>query len=132
MLCSCFNILEEAINFAIVNAGLSANNRKLPAIVLDGLPKVYSLATESIHSIVMFLDHMAQVGTKASGHERHVVLASVRVLCAWMAEETAALQDDICRLLPFLLKLGKESLKASQGIMLVLINTSFKCREVVN
>ena len=132
LLCSCFNILEKAINFAIVNAGFSANNRKLPAIVLDGLPKVYSLATESIHSIVMFLDHMAQVGTKASGHERHVVLASVRVLCAWMAEETAALQDDICRLLPFLLKLGKESLKASQGIMLVLINTSFKCREVVN
>ena len=132
LLCSCFNILEKAINFAIVNAGFSANNRILPAIVLDGLPKVYSLATESIHSIVMFLDHMAQVGTKASGHERHVVLASVRVLCAWMAEETAALQDDICRLLPFLLKLGKESLKASQGIMLVLINTSFKCREVVN
>lgn len=124
LLCSCFNILEKAINFAIVNAGVSPNNRKLPAIVLDGLPKVYSLATESIHSIVMFLDHVAQVGTKATDQERHVVLASVRVLCAWMAEETAALQDDICRLLPFLLKLGKESLKASQGIMLISINIS--------
>lgn len=124
LLCSCFNILEKAINFAIVNAGVSPNNRKLPAIVLDGLPKVYSLATESIHSIVMFLDYVAQVGTKATDQERHVVLASVRVLCAWMAEETAALQDDICRLLPFLLKLGKESLKASQGIMLISINIS--------
>ena len=115
LLCSCFNILEKAINFAIVNAGHSSN-RKLPAIVLDGLPKVYSLATESIHSIVMFLDHVAQVGTTITGQEQHVVLASVRVLCAWMAEETAALQDDICRLLPFLLKLGKESLNDTKGI----------------
>lgn len=124
LLCSCFNILEKAINFAIVNAGTSQNNRKLSAIVLDGLPKVYSLATESIHSIVLFLDHVAQVGTM-TGQELHVVLASVRVLCAWMAEETAALQDDICKLLPFLLKLGKESLNASKGIVLVLINIFF-------
>ena len=116
LLCSCFNILEKAINFAIVSTGQSPNNRKLPAIVLDGLPKVYSLATESVHSIVMFMDHVAQVGKTITGQERHVVLASVRVLCAWMAEETAALRDDICRLLPFLLKLGKESLEASKGI----------------
>ena len=124
LLCSCFNILEKAINFAIVNAGLSPNNRKLPAIVLDGLPKVYSLATESIHSIVTFLDRVPQMGT-TTGQERHVVFASVRVLCAWMAEETAALQEDICRLLPFLLKLGKESLNASKGTLLVLIDILF-------
>lgn len=124
LLSSCFNILEKAINFAIVNAGRSPNNRALPAIVLDGLPKVYSLATESIHSIVVFLNHAAEVRTMPD-QERYIVLASVRVLCAWMAEETSALQDDICRLLPFLLKLGKESLNASEGILFLII--SFYC-----
>ena len=130
LLCSCFSILENAINFAIVNAGLSPSHRKLPAIVLEGLPKVYSLATESIHSIVMFLDNVAQVGSMTN-QERRVVLASVRVLCAWMAEETAALQDDICKLLPFLLKLGKESLNTSKGIVLVLIHFSLYLEVVI-
>ncbi|XP_078382343.1 neurochondrin-like [Oculina patagonica] len=116
VLTSCFNILEKAINFAVVNAGTLKNNRQLPSIVSESLPRVYTIATESIHSIVMFLEHVAHVKNKETitgQQECQVVLASVRILCAWMAEETAALQDDICKLLPFLLKLGKESLNSS-------------------
>lgn len=122
VLSSCFNILEKAINFAIVNTGTLKNNRQLPSIVSESLPKVYTIATESIHSIVVFLDHVAQIKDKGTmtGQECHVMLASVRVLCAWMAEETAALQDDICKLLPFLLKLGKESLNSSTGMCRIL------------
>ncbi|KAJ7382274.1 hypothetical protein OS493_036177 [Desmophyllum pertusum] len=90
----------------------------LPTMVNSRLSKVYSLATESIHSIVTFLDHVAPVHNNRTmtGIEGQVVFASVRVLCAWMAEETSALQDDICKLLPFLLKLGKESLNTSSGM----------------
>ena len=127
LLSSCFNILEKAINFAIVNTGSLQNNRQLTAIVSDSLPRVYSIATESIHSIVLFLDHVAQEMDKRimTTQERQVMLASVRVLCAWMAEETAALQDDICKLLPFLLKLGKESLDSCTGKRIFLINCCF-------
>ena len=122
VLSSCFNILEKAINFAIVNTERSQKNSYLPRIVSDSLPRVYTIATESIHSIVMFLDHVAKAEDKGTMtiQETQLVLASVRVLCAWMAEETAALQDDICKLLPFLLKLGKESLNIT-GRMIFFI-----------
>lgn len=122
LLSSCFNILEKAINFAIVNTGTNTDHSEgdghLPTMVNSRLSKVYSLATESIHSIVTFLDHVAPVHNNRTmtGIEGQVVFASVRVLCAWMAEETSALQDDICKLLPFLLKLGKESLNTSSGM----------------
>ena len=118
LLISCYNILEKAINFVIVNSATfsSLNERHLPEIS-HSLPKVYSLATEAIQSIMQFLEHVAcsQVKETTDEYPSKLVYASVRVLCAWMAEETAALQDDICKLLPFLLKLGKESLDTSPG-----------------
>ena len=47
-----------------------------------------------------------------SAGEKHVILASVRVLGAWMAEETYALRAGVHNLLPFLLKLGKDALES--------------------
>ena len=117
LLISCYNILEKAINFVIMNTDIT-NDVQLPEFVNNNLPKVYSLATEAIHSIIQFLGNVISMEDKeiADVKLRELVYASVRVLCAWMAEETAALQDSICKLLPFLLKLVKESLDTSSGI----------------
>lgn len=108
VLTSCYNILEKAINFAIVQTHTKSH---LPSIVSGGLSKVYSLATEAMHSIGLYLDQVAQhdVRGRRTGQNR-VVVASVRILCAWMSEETSALQEDVGKLLPFLLKIGEESL----------------------
>ena len=124
LLISCYNILEKAINFVIVNTDIT-NDVQLPEFVSNNLPKVYSLATEAIHSIVQFLGNVISMKDKeiTDVKLRELVYASVRVLCAWMAEETAALQDSICKLLPFLLKLGKESLDTFSGIYHSIIMT---------
>lgn len=117
VLISCYNILEKAINFAVVNTGSSrsSSDGDFWKLTNSSLPKVYSQATEAIHSIIQFLQSVACFQDKETldGRSGQLVYASVRVLCAWMAEETAALQDSICKLLPFLLKLGKESLDTS-------------------
>lgn len=122
LLISCYNILEKAINFVIVNSGTfsSLKGGHLPEMISHSLPKVYGLATEAIYSIMQFLENVActQVKEATGEYPSQLVYASVRVLCAWMAEETAALQDSICKLLPFLLKLGKESLDTSTGNVL--------------
>ena len=117
LLISCYNILEKAINFAIVNSATFSSSDGGRQMLGSSLPKVYSLATEAIHSIIQFLENMAHVWDRLAVDERPVqlVYASVRVLCAWMAEETAALQDSICQLLPFLLMLGNESLDTQAG-----------------
>ncbi|XP_073251383.1 neurochondrin-like [Porites lutea] len=126
LLISCYNILEKAINFVIVNTDIT-NDVQLPEFVSNNLPKVYSLATEAIHSIIQFLGNVISMEDKeiTDVKLRELVYASVRVLCAWMAEETAALQDSICKLLPFLLKLGKESLDTfSENVVDAKSNTS--------
>ena len=38
--------------------------------------------------------------------KQSIVHASVRVLAAWMAEETASLQSESAKLMPFLIALG--------------------------
>ena len=124
LLISCYNILEKAINFVIVNNFSSANDTHLPKTVSNSLPKVYSLATEAIHSIIQHLENVACTQDQRTKNEKvgQLLYASVRVLCAWMAEETAALQDSMCKLLPFLLKLGKEYLDTSSGIVFFFFN----------
>lgn len=120
LLTSCYNVVENAINFAIVQ---SKNEANLSTIVNGNFSKVYSLATESIHSIVLYLNHVAKhEDKKTTTGQNRVVISSVRVLCAWMSEETSALQEDVYRLLPFLLKLGKESLATGTVILFILFS----------
>ncbi|XP_068706405.1 neurochondrin-like isoform X2 [Montipora foliosa] len=112
VLVSCYRILEEAINFVVVNSEAfnSSIESPLPKTLSGKLPKVYSLATEAMASIIHFLQSVADNQGEADLQRSQLVSASVRVLCAWMAEETSALQDGISKLLPFLLKLAKESM----------------------
>ncbi|KAK2560336.1 Neurochondrin [Acropora cervicornis] len=113
VLVSCYKILEEAINFVVVNEGTfnSSADSPLPKILSSSLPKVYSLATEAVDSVIQFLQSVALTHKEEADNQRmQVVFASVRLLCAWMAEETSALQNRICELLPFLLKFAEESL----------------------
>ena len=113
VLASCYKILEEAINFVVINGETfnSSADSPLPKNLSSSFPKVYSLATEAVDSIIQFLQSVASTHKEeADNQRRQVVFASVRLLCAWMAEETSALQDRICELLPFLLKLAEESM----------------------
>ena len=38
-----------------------------------------------------------------------VLIATVRVLCSWLAEETSASRDEVCALAPFLLAVATDS-----------------------
>lgn len=117
LLSACYEILEKAINFAVSEASLAdieADQNDCTILSRNTVSSVYILATEAVESIMAYLDrasHQRDTDQMSAG-EKHVILASVRVLGAWMAEETYALRAGVHNLLPFLLKLGKDALES--------------------
>ena len=47
-------------------------------------------------------------------HRRFFVCATVRILAAWLSEETTALRDDVCEVLEFVVTLSVETFEAQK------------------
>ena len=76
------------------------------SLVLDqeDLLQLHTTLTEALTSVVHFLHTLESIGTFTS-LSHPVVVAAVRVLGAWLAEESLVLSEEVYKLLPFLLKL---------------------------
>ncbi len=49
---------------------------------------------------------------------RHFVCATIRLLCAWLSEETMALREDVYEILPFVFVLCQETFEAQKAAKL--------------
>lgn len=73
--------------------------------------QLHTTLTETFAAIVQFLD-VLQKGQSAQDPHLHlhpVVMATVRVMGAWLAEESLAIPTELYTLLPFLLALCQKS-----------------------
>ncbi|XP_035682705.1 neurochondrin-like [Branchiostoma floridae] len=100
LMSACYNILESAIMFASVTPDLPLDPKQIEQFV-ESLQGAYV-------GVTFFLAQVAQQPQDTWSHP--LVTASVRVLGAWLAEETSALREEVYRILPFLIKLGSLSL----------------------
>ncbi|XP_066285836.1 neurochondrin-like isoform X1 [Branchiostoma lanceolatum] len=102
LMSACYNILESAIMFTSCT----------PTSDLPLNPKQIEQFVESLQGayvgVTFFLAQVAEQPQDTWSHP--LVTASVRVLGAWLAEETSALREEVYGLLPFLIKLGSLSL----------------------
>ena len=126
LLSSCYNILEKALGFVLERVSSSSSSQDDGALlnkINSCLMSVQRVVMEAIHSILQYLQCVAgtQDTSAMAAGQRQVVFASVRVLSAWMAEETAALQEDVHLLLPFFMKLVENQLDESTGTALGLL-----------
>lgn len=48
-------------------------------------------------------------GSKKIKSENEVIIATIRLLCAWMAEETSALREEVYDILPFVMSVAVET-----------------------
>ena len=118
LLSSCYGIIEKTISFTVSEAPLLEDKEELAGLTASpkaNVSRVYGVMKEAVESIMGFLNrassHQDEMGS-FSGDERNILTASVRVVGAWIAEETSALQVEVRTLLPFLLRLGKGALQS--------------------
>ncbi|XP_077882032.1 neurochondrin isoform X3 [Ictidomys tridecemlineatus] len=64
--------------------------------------QLVSIMKEAIGAVILYLQ---QVGPEKQ--KEPFVFASVRILGAWLAEETSSLRKEVCQLLPFLVRYAK-------------------------
>lgn len=108
---SCFIVLELAINYMATDQ-LDLEQKEKQS--------VYTGLKGAFNAVVSVLTKVSNDKNKdkLSNTEKVYVCAMVRVLVAWIAQETTAMRTQIYALLPYMLSLANESFYASRDLRL--------------
>ena len=103
LIISCYVIIEKTIEFLICDKeqNWSFSN--------EVITKIHAFLTEIFDGVIQFLIQLGSQDTigQASCFQQPIIIATTRVLCVWLSEETNALSDKISQVLPVLLKWAK-------------------------
>lgn len=113
---ACYRIFEKTIEFLITDEkGWSFNN--------DLVLHLHSTLLDSFDCIIKFLiqlDTTAKDNPEVSScFQRPIITATIRVLCAWLSEETNSLSDGVSKVLPILITWAEASLEEGKDGMLM-------------
>ncbi|XP_052061318.1 neurochondrin-like [Mytilus californianus] len=116
-LVSCYNLLELII----------CHMTSAPSLKLDEnqVLQLHSAMEGAFNSVIFYLREQSELEIQRVDPSQ-IVLASVRVLGSWVAEETSALKARVQEILPFILKLCKCQLKCTKTKRLSLKKKSVK------
>ena len=130
LLVSCYLILEAAVAYlaaaeaedgeTLVLAGEEDKVRLRDILDQKQKSQMYSALNNAFTSVLKFLTEVSsshkslvrrEETVNAEDFERRnrVLVATVRVLCSWLAEETSAARDEVCALAPFLLTVATDA-----------------------
>ncbi|KAG5887103.1 hypothetical protein JTB14_000736 [Gonioctena quinquepunctata] len=100
LITACYLILELSVNFIATDQ-----------IDLDQKEKqtLYTGLKGAFTAIVNLLIKVSKDKTKPTGEDKLFICATIRVLVAWLAQETTAMRSQIYQLLPFILELANET-----------------------
>ncbi|XP_055613548.1 neurochondrin homolog [Uranotaenia lowii] len=107
LITACFIILELSINY--MSTDQLDLDQKEKQQVYTGLKGAFS----AVLSVFTKLSNDTRKD-KLQKNEKAFACAMIRVLCAWMAQETSALKAEVFKLIPFILQLANESFYASR------------------
>ena len=132
LLCSYFIILESSVVFVCQQSDLAETNTagmQIPSLFIlffvlslsgcllsqGDLSQLHTTLTEAFMCVIHILQTVkesfsSEAASTAGESVESLTTAAVRVLGAWLAEETLALSNDVYHLLPFLLELCRHCL----------------------
>ncbi|XP_046402034.1 neurochondrin homolog [Ischnura elegans] len=108
LITSCFTVMELAIAF-VASGGKIDLEEKEKQTMYTGLKGAFNATTTLLTKI------SKEHPDGGSGPERIFTCALVRVLAAWLAQETTANRNAVIALLPFILKVANETFRASRA-----------------
>lgn len=137
LLCSCFIILENSVIFICHQSDLAETNagtRNTFTLILNffyslslsecllsqgDLFQLHTTLTEAFTCVIRILQAFKESSSSEASRSavesvESLTTAAVRVLGAWLAEETLALSSDVYHLLPYLLELCHHRLITQQ------------------
>lgn len=98
---ACYAVLEMSVIF-LVNGAVDFEQKHKQ--------QLYDALKGAINAVLKFLQGASLEDTVLENSKTHLfVCATIRVLCAWLAEETAANKDDVYKTLPFIIKICKHN-----------------------
>ncbi|MGH0165686.1 UNVERIFIED_CONTAM: hypothetical protein FKN15_049192 [Acipenser sinensis] len=102
---ACYRILEfgmEACSLGLTCPDIAPGKPPSGLLTLEQSQQVLRVMEEAVAAVIFYLAQVAPVR-----YRDPFVFASVRLLCAWLAEETSSLKQEVCALLPFLIGYGR-------------------------
>ncbi|KAJ7999989.1 hypothetical protein DPEC_G00200160 [Dallia pectoralis] len=110
-LTACYRIMEAAIEQACSGQGVDQQSDAQPQTTITGLSlqqsrQVLRVLEEAFSAVVY---HLQQVDP--SRYDDPFIFATFRSLCAWLAEETSCLKEEVTALLPFLIGYARSHLQ---------------------
>lgn len=106
---ACYAVLEMSVIF-LVNGAVDFEQKHKQ--------QLYDALKGAINAVLKFLQGASLEDAVLENSKTHLfVCATIRVLCAWLAEETAANKDDVYKTLPFLIKICKHNFEHNKSCL---------------
>ncbi|XP_023331282.1 neurochondrin homolog [Eurytemora carolleeae] len=111
LLVSCYYIIESAVSYM-------ASDRLL---LLDHGQRgqLYTAMKNGFASILRFLQELSETLGNQTHHledqqKKYFVCATIRLLGAWLSEESMAMREEVCEILPFILTLSNQTFETQK------------------
>lgn len=111
---ACYRIMEAAMEQACSQgpeSGISQAKTPISGLSLQQSRQVLGILEEAISAVIYYLKQVEQ-----SCHGDPFIFATFRCLCAWLAEETSCLKEEVTALLPFLIGFSRDHLQRGGDI----------------
>ncbi|XP_052389186.1 LOW QUALITY PROTEIN: neurochondrin-like [Carassius gibelio] len=108
-LTACYRIMEAAMEQAcsqMADPNPAQMQTAITGLSLQRSRQVLGALEEAFSAEIYYLKHLAQ-----TSYDDPFLFATFRSLCAWLAEETSCLKEDVTDLLPFLIGYAKSHFK---------------------
>jgi len=118
LLVSCYYIIESAVSYMASDRLLLLDQRQRG--------QLYTALKNGFTSILGFLQELSVTLKEHPHHlddpkKKYFVCATIRILGAWLSEETMAMREEVYDLLPFILSLSNETFESQKLAKLSLL-----------
>jgi hypothetical protein len=116
LLTSCFSVLESIITLMAASSQLIEDG-KTSLITEAHLIQLHTIIMEAIATVTGYITEMSVGGASNDW----LLLPSVRLLGAWIAEDSLSLMSEVCQVMPYLLKMCREKTSGWEDILKFLM-----------
>ena len=113
ILVACYFIIESAVSY------LSSQGDRIPSHILDSRQRgqLYTALKNAFSTILKFLHELSISHSTLQSSDpkiKYFVCATIRLLGAWLSEETLALREDVYEVLQFVLTVANETFESQK------------------